>query len=206
MATIRSEMGVALTERATRSLRFLPPQPELTVVVHQDALRAPNSQHTQVACIVNDEPVWLGALGEDLLAPTNGAVYGNARALCARRFLCGAQLWGIVKPGLLVHDHIPRPLSTVYDGSALRPWVVIGETQSGMLIAVPLNDRTNPKWYTPPLAQAQMSFPGNNKDAQVELAHVWSLPAHIQKEGVVLPSGICVLEASIRRYFDIRRQ
>jgi len=125
----------------------------------------------------------------------------GARALCARRLLVGSRVWEVVNPGLLVVDGVPRPLSTVYDGSDLRPWIIIGETTSGDPVAVPLNEPTNPKWWTPLIAQADMSFPGNNKSAQVELAHLWTFPSGIQAEGSVLPAGRVAVEAAIRGYF-----
>ena len=78
-----------------------------------------------------------------------------------------------------------RPLSTVYAGSDLRPWVVVGETEAGALLAAPLNEPSNPKWWTPIVSQAEMGFSGNVKDSQVELAHIWTIPADTATEGRV---------------------
>lgn len=151
--------------------------------------------------MVAGDLVWLGALGEDLLETAAGPADAGARALCAKRLLVGSRLWEVVNPGLLVVDGAPRPLSTVYDGSDLRPWIIVGETAGADPIAVPLNEASNPKWWTPVIAEADMSFPGNCKSAQVELAHLWTLPNAIQAEGSVLPAGRGAVEAAIRGYF-----
>ena len=205
VATLPTGSKVRLTERATRSLRFLPPLSDLTVVVHPAALRAPYSDHTQLACISCGELVWLGALGEDLLEAVAAPCDMSARATCAARLLVGSRLWEVVRPGLLVQDHVARPLSTIYDGSALRPWVIIGETADGAPIAAPLNEPSNPKWFTPEIPQAAMSFPGNIKNAQLELAYIWTLPANVATEGAVLAAGVKAVEAAIRGYVDAER-
>jgi hypothetical protein len=203
VATLTPGSKVRLAPAALRALRFPPPDAGLVVVVHNSALRAQRDRHTQVACMVDLEAKWLGALGEDLLVPQSSQPDPRARAACARRLVIGERLWDIVKPGLLVQPTTPRPLSTIYDGSALRPWVVIGETAIGQPIAVPLNEPTNPKWWTPVVSQAAMSFPGNNTDAQVELAHVWTLPPRIRREGWVRPEGAALIERAVRQYFDL---
>ena len=113
-------------------------------------------------------------------------------------------MWDIVRPGALVRPGFTRPMSTVYDGSDLRPWIVIGETVSGDLIAAPLNDaQQNPKWWTPVIAEHDMSFPGNNKDGQVELAHLWTLPGALSAHGRAEVAGRPSVEAAIRDYFDL---
>jgi hypothetical protein len=204
VATLPAGSRVRLAEAALRSLRFPPPSADLTVVVHAAALRAPYDRHTQVACVAGGDLVWLGALGEDLLETAAGPADEDARALCARHLLVGSRVWEVVNPGLLVVDGVARPLSTVYDGSDLRPWIIIGETVSGDPVAVPLNEPTNPKWWTPLIAQADMSFPGNNKNAQVELAHLWTFPSGIPAEGSVLQPGRVAVEAAIRGYFVLK--
>jgi len=201
VATLPAGSRVRLAEAASRSLRFPPPAADLTIVVHPAAIRAPYDKHTQVACVVGADLVWLGALGEDILETVAGPADAGARAVCAGRFMVGSRLWDVVRPGPLVIDGVPRPLSTVYDGSDLRPWIIIGETTNEDPIAVPLNEATNPKWWTPLIAQADMSFPGNNKNAQVELAHVWTIPSGIHAEGSILHAGRVAVVAAIHGYF-----
>jgi hypothetical protein len=95
-------------------------------------------------------------------------------------------------------------MSTVYDGSDLRPWIVVGETAAGDLVAAPLNDaQQNPKWWTPIITQVDMSFPGNNKDGQVELAHLWTLPGALAADGRVEMAGRPPVEAAVRNYFSL---
>ena len=94
-------------------------------------------------------------------------------------------------------------MSTIYAGSELRPWVVVGETAPGGLIAAPLNDaQGNPKWWTPTVRQRDMAFSGNNKDAQVELAHLWTLPDSLPREGALTATGSDTVFSAIREYFD----
>jgi hypothetical protein len=181
------------------------------VVVHPSALRAPHDRHTQVARLEEGEPTWLGALGEDLLVRIDAPLDPTARAACAARILRGERLWEVVRPGGLVLSESAAtlsnaplssaPLSTVYAGSALRPWLVIGETAGGDPIAVPLNDASRPKWWTPVVPHTALRFPGNLKDAQVELAHAWTFPAGTRGVGHVLPSAVRRLEAAVREYF-----
>ena len=202
MATLPEGTRVTLTREARESLRFVPPPCELVIVVHPAALRARFDRHTQVAGLTDAKVVWAGALGEDLVEAMQGQPrLTGARADCAAPLLEGDRLWEVVRPGALVRAGVARPLSTVYDGSDLRPWVVVGETEAGSLLAAPLNEASNPKWWTPIVTQAEMRFTGNVKDSQVELAHIWTLPAGTASEGRVLPSGAARVEAAIRDYF-----
>ncbi len=201
VATLPAGTIVDLSEFAAEALRFLPPDGDLVVVVHPSALRAPHDRHTQVAHVEAGEPTWLGALGEDLLVPVSAPPDPAARSACAARLLRGSRLWDVVRPGALLQPDVRGPLSTVYAGSDLRPWVVIGETDGGEPIAVPLNDATNPKWWTPVVRRTALRFPGNLKDAQVELAHAWTLPAGVAGVGDLLPVGTREVEAAIRAYF-----
>lgn len=200
MATLPPGTIVDLTEYAGEVLRFPPPDGDLVIVVHPSALRATWSPHTQVARLDGDALTWLGAVSEDMLVTLDAEPDPGARAACARCFLRGARLWEVVRPGgLFVADARPEP-STVYGGSAMRPWIIVGETDAGDLIAAPLNDASNPKWWTPVVPRSALAFPGNVKDAQVELAHFWSLPAAIASVGAVLPAGRGSLERAIRAY------
>ncbi len=202
MATLAPGTKVRLAETASAALRFPPPDGlDLTVVVHRAALNAPHDAHTQVAAIAHGELVWLGALGEDLLEEVSAPRDSSARAVVAERFLVGSRLWEVVRVGGLLGQAEHGPLSTIYDGSEARPWVVVGETILGELIVVPLNDARSPKWWTPVIAQVHMRFPGNIKDGQVELAHAWSVPADIAAEGEVLVAGRGAVERAIAEYF-----
>lgn len=206
MATLSPGTKVRLTEDVSGELRFPPPDDlNLTVVVHRAALNAPHDAHTQVAAIAHGELVWLGALGEDLLEGVPGPPDTGARAVCADRFGVGSRLWEIVRVGGLLGDASTGPLSTVYDGSEARPWVVVGETILGELLVVPLNDANNPKWWTPVITQVHMRFPGNIKDGQVELAHAWSVPADFAAEGEVLAAGRGAVEHAIASYYGTPR-
>ncbi|MDF1522185.1 MAG: hypothetical protein P1P87_05125 [Trueperaceae bacterium] len=200
MATLPPGTIVDLSEYAAEVLRFLPPDGGLVVVVHPSALRATGSAHTQVAQLGEDGLAWLGALDEGMLVTLDEPPDPDARAACAACFLRGERLWEVVRPGALRVAEAPKAPSTVYAGSELRPWIVLGETDTGDLLAAPLNDASNPKWWTPVLPSAALSFPGNVKDAQVELAHVWSLPASIPSVGAVTPAGRGAVEREVRAY------
>lgn len=202
MATLPPGTIVDLSEYAAEVLRFLPPDGDLVVVVHPSALHAARSAHTQVARLGDDGLAWLGALDEGMLVTLDAEPDPDARADCAARFLQGARLWEVVRPGALFVPDAPRTPSTVYAGSDRRPWIVLGETDTGDLLAAPLNDASNPKWWTPVVPHAALSFPGNVKNAQVELAHVWSLPASIASVGAVTPLGRGAVERALRAYVD----
>ena len=200
MATLPPGTAVDLTEYASEVLSFPPPDGDLVIVVHPAALRAPWDAHTQVAQVDDDGLTWLGALGEDRLVTLDEEPDPGARAACAARFLRGARLWEVARPGALLVPDAPRAPSTIYGGSDRRPWIVVGETDTGELIAAPLNDASNPKWWTPIVPRTALSFPGNVKDAQVELAHAWSLPARVASIGEVTAIGRGSIERAIRAY------
>lgn len=202
MATLPPGTIVDLSEHAAEVLRFLPPDGDLVVVVHPSALHAPRSGHTQVAHLGEAGLAWLGALDEAMLVALDAEPDPEARAACAACFLQGARLWEVVRPGSLLVPEAPRAASTVYGGSDRRPWIVIGETDTGDLLAAPLNDAGNPKWWTPVVPRVALSFPGNVKDSQVELAHAWSLPAAMASVGEVAPLGRGAVERAIRAYVD----
>lgn len=201
MATLPPGTRVDLTEEAAEALRFVPPDGDLIVVVHPAALRSSWSRHTQVAQLVAGELTWLGALGEDLLVGVDGPIDRHARSACGAYLLQGDRLWEVVRPGSMLRDDVDGPLSTVYAGSRLRPWLVIGESAHGEPIAVPLTDAANPKWWTPVVPSSMLRFEGNVKDAQVELAHAWTLPASVASAGRLLPGGAPPIEAAVGAYF-----
>ncbi len=200
MATLPPGTLVDLNEYASELLRFPPPDGDLVIVVHPAALRATWDAHTQVALVEGDDLLWLGALGEDLLVTLEGPAVPQARAILARAFLHGQRSWQVVRPGALVVEDAPKVPSSIYAGSDRRPWIVLGETATGDPIAAPLNDASNPKWWTPVVPRSALSFAGNVKDSQVELAHLWSLPAWIDPIGEVTDLGRRALEAAVRAY------
>jgi hypothetical protein len=202
LATLPPGTIVDLTEFAAELLRFPPPDGDLTVVVHPSALRARFDAHTQVAQFGDDGLAWLGALGEDMLVTLDEEPDPGARAACAACYLRGERLWQIVRPGALLVPDAPRAPSTIYAGSDRRPWIVVGETDLGDLLAAPLNEASNPKWWTPVVPRAAFAFPGSVKDAAVELAHVWSLPASVAPLGEVTPLGRGAVERAVRAYVE----
>jgi len=201
VATLPPGTIVDLSEHASDVLRFVPPDGDLVIVVHPAALRAPWDAHTQVAQVQGGWLTWLGALGEELLV-TLGDVPPDvgARAACASCMLRGERLWEILRPGALVLPGAPREASSVYAGSDRRPWVVIGETDLGDPIAAPLNEASNPKWWTPIVPRSALAFPGSVKDAQLELAHTWSLPAELTPIGRVTDAAQGEIERAVRAY------
>lgn len=205
MANIPGGTEVALDATASAALRFPPPAKRLTVVCHPMALHAPSVFHTQVAVLQDGGLEWIGALGEDLLAVGSVNHDMTPRNAVARHVLTGPRLWEIIRPGSLLKPGTPSPLSTIYDGSDLRPWVVLGQTATGDLIAAPLNEANNPRHFTPVIPASGMVFPGNAKDSQVEVSHLWSLPCTFPKEGEVLAAGIAAVEDKIRNEYRLQR-
>ncbi|CAN5832392.1 hypothetical protein BH23DEI1_BH23DEI1_03330 [soil metagenome] len=203
MATLPPGTAVDLTELAADALRFPPPDGDLVIVVHPAALRAPRDRHTQVAQVVHGEPIWLGAMGEEMLVSLDAAPQDWARGACAERYLSGGRLWDVVRPGALLLPDAAQPASTVYGGSDRRPWIVIGETAAGDVIAVPLADASTPKWWAPVVPSSALDFPGNVKDSQVELAHVWTLPRTLPAIGGLAPIGRGAVERAVRAYFSV---
>lgn len=198
MATLAPDTRVDMVERHRLELAFPPPPgAELVIAVHAGALRATFSTLTQVVGFEARDVVWTGAVDERMVMRAAGAVPEARKALWARLML-GPRLWQVVRPGLLTRPAVSRPLLTVYDGD--RPWVVLGELQGGTLVAAPLNDaRGNPKWWTPVLRADQLGFAGS-KPSQVELAHLWSLPATLSSAGAVQAGGDQTIAQVIGRY------
>lgn len=179
----------------------MPPDGELVVVVHPSALRARWDTHTQVAQWLDGAVTWLGAVSEAMLVSLDDAPPDpDARAAVARCTMRGERLWQVVRPGALLLPDAPREASSVYAGSDRRPWVVIGETDLGDPIAAPLNEASNPKWWTPIVPRAALAFPGSVKDAQLELAHLWSLPARLEPIGEVTALARGPIERAVRAY------
>lgn len=200
VATLPDGATVTLDPATASMLRFPPPSMHLTVAVHSGALRAPKDRHTQVVHLQAGSVDWVGALGEDRLTLTGQG--SPARAILGGYLFNSPRAWKIVKPGSLLKSGVPSPQSTIYAGSPLRPWVVLGQTAAGKLICAPLNNATgNPKWWAPVLRKSDMSFAGNNKDGQIELAHLWTLPDSVDTVGRVESSATANLEEAISNYF-----
>ena len=198
MATIAPDSRVAMTPSRVAEFSYPPSAPDqLVVAVHVGALRAPLNALTQLVEFKEAQIAWVGAVDEAMVIPVPGAMPQARKALWAR-LLVGSRLWDVVRPGLLSRPGVRRPLLTVYDGD--RPWVVVGELVGGDLVAAPLNDaRGNPKSWTPVVAADQLGFPGS-KPSQVELAHVWSLPATLRAVGTVNAGGAASISSAIGRY------
>jgi hypothetical protein len=199
MATLPPGTEVRIRPDALDRLSFPPPEGAvLLVAVHEGALKAPGSPHTQLIGLRSGDLVWAGALGEHLLrVVAEGG--GDPRQLLGDAIGTGPRLWDVVWPEELLVDPQRGPLSTLYRGD--RPWVVIGTVTEGDLIAAPLNDATNPKRFTPLLGRDEVQMPGSSKDSQLELAHVWTLPPPLGAVGSVLPAARDRILRALRDYF-----
>jgi hypothetical protein len=197
MPVLRPGTQVSLQQAALRRLAF-PPQEgaALLVAVHPAALLSPRSPHTQLVGFVYGEMVWAGALGEGILDVVSQDG-GDPRQLLGEAVATGDRLWDVVWPGELVPGG--GLLSTIYQGE--RPWVVVGETSQGDLLAAPLNEAANPKWYTPLLAREDVLMAGSSKDAQLELAHLWSFPGSMAAVGTVAPDARPRILQALKDYF-----
>ena len=199
MATLPPGAEVSIRPDALRRLTVPPPEGAvLLVAVHEDALQAPRSLHTQLIGLRHGDLVWAGALGERLLTVVSDGG-GDPRQLLGEAMGAGPRLWDVVWPGELVADPHRGPLSTTYQGE--RPWVVIGVVTGGDLLAAPLNDAANPKRFTPLLAREEVRMPGSSKESQLELAHVWSFPSFLGAVGSVAPEARGRVLAALRSYF-----
>jgi hypothetical protein len=202
LATIEPGRQVELGPRELARLVYRPPETDsLWIAVHPNALRAgPRSRLTLVAATdPSDEITWVGAVDEQMLRPLPARRPAVRRSL-RDRLLVGKRLWTVVfVRGLVVGDPW-RPYLTVYAGS--RPWVVLGELAGGELLAVPLNDaHDNPKWYTPVVARGDIWMKGSTKDAQLELAHLWSLDPDVRTVGQIAPRAREAVGQDVWRYY-----
>lgn len=199
MATLLPGTEVSIRTDALRRLTFPPPKGSVLVVaVHEAALQAPGSPHTQLIGLRHGDVIWAGALGEHLLAVESEGG-GDPRQLLGDAMGAGSRLWDVVWPLELVVDSRRGPLSTVYQGE--RPWVVIGLVSGGDLLAAPLSDAANPKRFTPVLAREEVLMSGSSKESQLELAHVWSLPQSLGAVGSVAPDARARILEALRSYF-----
>lgn len=199
MATLPPGTEVSIRTNALRRLNFPPPKGSVLVVaVHEGALLAPGSPHTQLVGLRHGDVIWAGALGEHLLTVESEGG-GDPRQLLGDAMGTGPRLWDVVWPLELVADSRRGHLSTVYQGE--RPWVVIGLVSGGDLLAAPLNEAANPKRFTPILGREDVLMPGSSKESQLELAHVWSLPQSLGAVGSVAPEARGRILEALRSYF-----
>ena len=199
MPTLPPGTEVSIRPDGRRRLSFPPPGGSvLLVAVHDAALRAPGSPHTQLIGLRHGDLIWAGALSEHLLTVRSEGG-GDPRQLLGEAVGAGSRLWDLVWPGELLADPQGGPLSTIYQGE--RPWVVIGVVPGGDLLAAPLNEAANPKWFTPLLAREEVRMPGSSKESQLELAHVWSFPQSLGAVGTVAPEARTRVLGALRSYF-----
>jgi hypothetical protein len=199
MPTFPPGTEVVLRPEALRRLSFPPQEGSvLLVAVHEAGLLSRQSPHTQLLGFLEGDLSWAGALSEGLIQVTAEGG-GDPRMLLGEAIGTGPRLWEVIWPGELVTDPGRGPLATTYQGE--RPWVVIGVTSMGDLLAAPLNEAGNPKWYTPLLAREEVLMPGSSKDAQLELAHLWSFPRSLGAVGSVAPHAQGRILDALRNYF-----
>ncbi|MBT8395447.1 MAG: hypothetical protein KJN92_00715 [Gemmatimonadetes bacterium] len=190
---------VSIRPEAFRRLRFRPPEDAvLLIAVHDAGLLARHSPHTQLLGFSEGDLAFAAALSEDLLTVESEGG-GDPRILLGEAIGVGPRVWDVIWPGELVIDPERGPLATTYQGE--RPWVVIGTTTDGEPLAAPLNEAGNPKWYTPLLAREEVLMSGSSKDAQLELAHLWSFPGSTPAVGSVAMEARDRVLAELRKYF-----
>lgn len=199
----RIPVGALVTFRseARKRLACLPPSAmDLRTAPHPAAVRAESANpHTQLIGLDRGTVTWLGAVGEDLLSLRGEPVLLDVRALLAGVLLQGKGLWRVVRPDPL-YPKGAIPVSTVYAGD--RPWLVLGELAHGGIAAAPLNEASNPQWFTPVIPAGHLLVVGG-KDSQLELAHVWSFPRASKSEGALHQDGRATVEQAVRKYFDL---
>ncbi len=204
MPTIEPGAIVAIDSVAATHLSFPPPTTELIVSVEDAALKSPSNGLTTVVSGASEAGItWVGSVDEVMLATTGKAVSGaGARAALSGRMLVGSRLYEVVRPGTL-RSARDTTRDTVYQGD--RPWVVIGELESGDIVAVPLNDLGSgvKGHYQCEILRGDLSF-GGAKDSKAELNHVWSFPAGTPKVGVVETAAHAPLRAAVQDYFPGR--
>jgi hypothetical protein len=198
MATIPSGTPVFLLSDYETSLAFPPPaEGSLFVAVHEGALRVgARNPLTQIAALEGGTVTWMGALDERMLIERDGPREVDVGTLVA--WVLGRGRFGeVIWPGDLVCPPGER-LFTVYQKS--RPWIIVGGLDDGSPVAAPLNDATNPLWFTPVIEAHDQIVP-NAKRVQVELAHLWSFPANAATYGSVNQTARETIVAALRAYF-----
>lgn len=195
---LASGTAVSLLPVYRDALAFPPPDDvPLYIAVHPGALRAgERNRLTQVVAAGARGITWVGALDERMLEPGDAPPMRDARALLSW-YLGRGSTWNVIWPG----DLSRRPgedLFTVYRTS--RPWVILGELDDGSPLAAPLNDATNPTWFTPVIEANDILLP-NAKRCQLELAHLWSFPPGLQVSGSISRGTRRAVNEALRGYF-----
>ncbi len=187
-----------LDESELAKLRFPPPTPEVVIAELPGALNAPANRLTLAAWEDEEGEVrWVGAVDERMVAGQLGRTESPRPAIA--RSLFRGRCWDLVWPGHLLRAGLPAPYLTLYDGD--RPWVALGELPSGEVLAAPLNDaRGNPKWFAPRIARADLEGAAA-KDAQLEMAHLWSFPGDLPAVGAVREPARSGLEKAVAGYY-----
>jgi hypothetical protein len=199
VATIAVGTLVSLKECVKALLRYPPPEGcELRIGVHPGALNAPTHHLTLVLGVIAGELHWCGALAEAYCDVLDKCREDEPRSPLSRAILKGTRLWTVLRPGELLSAPTGMPNCPVYRGE--RPWLVIGECANGALLAAPLNDPSNPKWYTPVVEAAHLCFDGA-KRSQVELPHAWAFPPPVSAMEGVSATGQACLRPTIERYY-----
>ncbi len=190
---------MAIHSEALGRLTFPPPGDSVVLIgVHDAGLLARQSLHTQLLGFSEGDLSWAGALSEALLEVRSEGG-GDPRMLLGEAIGAGPRLWDVIWPGELVVDPERGPLATTYQGE--RPWVVIGGISNGDLLAAPLNEAGNPKWYTPLIHREEVLMSGSSKNAQLELAHLWSFPSSLSAVGTVAASAQERVLEDLRKYY-----
>ena len=199
MPTLPAGTEVAIRPDALRRLVFIPPEEAVILVaVHEAGLLARQSPHTQLLGFLDGDLCWAGALSEALLnVRSEGG--GDPRMLLGEVIGGGPRLWDVIWPGELLMDPEAGPLATTYKGE--RPWVVVGVMSEGDLLACPLNEAGNPKWYTPLVSREEVQMSGSSKDAQLELPHLWSFPGSQSSVGSIAASAQERILEDLKHYF-----
>ncbi len=199
MATIAPGTAVTLSAPYTGALAVPPPpNASLHIAVHEGALRAgARNLLTQVVAIEGGGITWAGALDERMLEVVDAAPVPDARLLLSWCLGRGS-MWNIIWPGDLARRPGEQDLYTVYRVS--RPWVVLGALDDDSPLAAPLNDATNPVWFTPVIEAHDILMP-NAKRCQLELAHLWSFPVMGQVDGTISAGARPAITDALRTYF-----
>jgi len=203
MSKYETGTKVTLRRECDHGLLFPPDEEcELRAVEPGDG-PGPSSPLTQVLGLVDGALRWAGALDENLLEFDRDDVDPRSvQAELEAALLRGKQLWSLVEPGPLRRSGDERN-DVVYQGR--RPWLVVGETASGALLAMPLNESPGEaRRYQARLFAADVFFRLNrpSKPSNIELSHVWSLPSTTRNAGQLKRHRWRQIEEKVLDYFE----